>query len=170
VVHPVKVGGEVGTMSLSEWWIDAAIGIDAGGNLYATWDTQAQGSDTGWVAFSTDHGKHWSPAIQATPDQLNVPHIMAVTGGPSGTAYVGWLSDSDPRGYAVYLRPFSVTKGWLSAPSRSRRLRRSVGVAWRHVRAFELLRRRPLGELGERGAGERQEVGIFATRVIVQLR
>jgi len=68
------------------------------------------------VAFSTDHGKHWSPAIQATPDQLNVPHIMAVTGGPSGTAYVGWLSDSDPRGYAVYLRPFSVTKGWLSAP------------------------------------------------------
>jgi hypothetical protein len=113
---PVRVGPEAGTMSLSEWWIDTAIGIDAGGNLYASWDTQGDGIDTGWIAFSTDHGRHWSPAIQATPDSLNVPHIMAVVGGPAGTAFVGWLSDSDPRGYALYLRPFSVTKGWLSDP------------------------------------------------------
>jgi hypothetical protein len=118
---PVQVGAEAGTMSLSEWWIDAAIGLDAGGNLYATWDTQGTNADgtpndTGWLSFSTDHGRHWSPAIQATPDQLDVPHIMAVAGGGAGVAYVGWLSDSNPLGYAVYLRPFSTTKGWLSQP------------------------------------------------------
>jgi hypothetical protein len=118
---PVKVGAEAGTMSLSEWWIDAAIGLDAGGNLYATWDTQGTNADgtpndTGWLSFSTDHGRHWSSAMQATPDRLDVPHIMAVVGGAAGIGYVGWLSDSNPLGYAVYLRPFSTTKGWLSEP------------------------------------------------------
>jgi hypothetical protein len=43
---------------------------------------------------------------------------MAVMGGPAGTAYVGWLSDNTPQGYAAYLRPFSVRRGWLSAPVR----------------------------------------------------
>jgi len=102
-------------MSLSEWWIDAAIASMPRQPSTRPGHTGA-GQVNGLGRVLDDHGKHWSPAIQATPDQLNVPHIMAVTGGPSGTAYVGWLSDSDPRGYAVYLRPFSVTKGWLSAP------------------------------------------------------
>src|SRR6266567_4227671 len=43
---------------------------------------------------------------------------MEVTGGGPGTAYVGWLSDSNPAGYAQYLRAFSITRGWLSAPVR----------------------------------------------------
>jgi hypothetical protein len=114
---PVKVGGSGGTMSLSEWWIDGDIGIDVAGNLYASWDTQASTSDIGWLAFSTDHGKHWSAPIQAPSDQQNVPHIMEVAGGGSGIAYVSWLSSSDPRGYAEYLRTFSVTAGWLSSPA-----------------------------------------------------
>jgi BNR/Asp-box repeat len=117
---PVPVGAAVGTMSLSEWWIDDDIGIDAGGNLYATWDTQgtnADGSanDIGWLSFSTNHGRTWSAPIQAPADQSNVPHIMAVVGGAAGTAYVSWLSNSDPRGYALYLRAFSTKTGWLSA-------------------------------------------------------
>jgi hypothetical protein len=33
-----------------------------------------------------------------------------------GTAYAGWLSDSNPAGYAQYLRTFSIGHGWLSAP------------------------------------------------------
>jgi hypothetical protein len=41
---------------------------------------------------------------------------MAVVGGAAGTAYVSWLASSDPRGYALYLRAFSVKSGWLSAP------------------------------------------------------
>src|SRR5713226_6016761 len=67
---PVKVGGRAGTMSLAEWWIDGAIGIDAGGNLYATWDTQGTNSDgsandIGWLSFSTNHGQSWSDPTQA---------------------------------------------------------------------------------------------------------
>jgi hypothetical protein len=117
---PVAVGAAAGTMSLSEWWIDDDIGIDAGGNLYATWDTQgtdADGSpnDVGWLSFSTNHGRSWSAPVQAPADQSNVPHIMAVVGGAAGTAYVSWLSNSDPRGYALYLRVFSTKTGWLSA-------------------------------------------------------
>lgn len=118
---PVAVGPEGGTMSLDEWWIDGDIGLDAGGNLYAVWDTQgtnADGSakDSGWLAFSTNGGQHWSPAIQAPPDVLGVPHLMEVAGGSAGTAYVSWLSDSDPRGYAQFLRAFSMKTGWLSGP------------------------------------------------------
>jgi hypothetical protein len=68
-------------MSLSEWWIDDDIGIDAGGNLYATWDTQGTDADIGWLSFSTNHGRTWSAPVQAPADQSNVPHIMAVVGG-----------------------------------------------------------------------------------------
>jgi hypothetical protein len=120
---PVQVGAAAGTMSLSEWWIDGDIGIDAGGNLYAVWDTQGtnqdgSANDRGWLSFSTDGGERWSAPVQAPVDQLDVPHIMEVAGGASGTAYVSWLSSSDPRGYAQYLRTFSTTHGWLSAPVR----------------------------------------------------
>ncbi len=118
---PAAVGPQAGTMSLSEWWIDGDIGIDAAGNLYATWDTQGTSSDgsahdIGWLSFSTDHGAQWSAPVQAPPDKLDVPHIMEVTGGGSGIAYVSWLSDSNPAGYALFLRTFSVTRGWLSGP------------------------------------------------------
>ncbi len=118
---PLQLGPQAGTMSLVEWWIDGDISMDAAGNLYATWDTQGTNSDgtpndIGWLSFSTDHGQHWSAAIQATPDHLNVPHIIQIAGGGDGIAYIAWLSDSNPQRYALYLRAFSVTRGWLSDP------------------------------------------------------
>jgi hypothetical protein len=120
---PVAVGPQAGTMSLAEWWIDGDIGIDTAGNLYATWDTQGtnpdgSANDAGWLSFSTNGGTRWSAPIQATPDRLNAPHIMEVAGGGAGIAYVSWLSDANPAGYALYLRAFSVTRGWLSPPAR----------------------------------------------------
>ena len=126
---PVPVGPQAGTMSLAEWWIDGDIGIDAAGNLYATWDTQGtnpdgSANDIGWLSFSTDHGARWSAPVQAPADQVNVPHIMEVAGGGSGIAYVSWLSDSTSAGYSLFLRAFSVTRGWLSMPARI-----SVGYA-----------------------------------------
>jgi hypothetical protein len=118
---PVLVGAAVGTMSLSEWWNEPSLAIDAGGNLYAAWDTQSLSStgvkiDSGWLSYSTDGGATWSKPVQAPTDTKNLPHIMEVTGAASGRAYVGWLSDSNPLGYALYLRPFSITGGWLRAP------------------------------------------------------
>jgi hypothetical protein len=118
---PVAVGPQAGTMSLSEWWIDGDLAIDAGGNLYASWDTQGtnpdgSANDIGWLSFSADHGARWSAPVQVPADRFNVPHIMEVSGGGSGIAYVSWLSDSNPAGYALFLRTFSVTQGWLSGP------------------------------------------------------
>ncbi|WP_037606121.1 sialidase family protein [Streptacidiphilus rugosus] len=113
---PVRVGGGVGSMDTAEWWIDGAEALGPDGTLYATWDTQTDTGDTGWLLYSQDHGASWSAPVRAPADTLNVPHVMQVVAGPPGVAYVGWLSDSDPRGYAQYLRAFSTTKGWLSAP------------------------------------------------------
>jgi hypothetical protein len=42
---------------------------------------------------------------------------MEVTGAGPGIAYVSWLSYSNPAGYALFLRAFSVARGWLSAPA-----------------------------------------------------
>jgi hypothetical protein len=115
---PVRIGPARLTMSLAEWWIDGALGIDAAGNLYATWDTQGATTDIGWLAYSTNHGRTWSSLRRVTPDRDNATHIVEVAGGGRGIAYVGWLADSSPQGYAQYLRPFSIAKGWLSGPVR----------------------------------------------------
>ena len=122
--RPVEVGGAAGTMSPSDWWIDGAIAIDAGGNLYATWDTQSRRHDTGWLAYSTDHGVRWSAPVRVTPDAARVPHIVQSAGGPDGVAYVGWLTDQPHTGYAEYLRTFSIARGWLGPP---RRISRQFG-------------------------------------------
>ena len=115
---PVQVGASAGTMSLAEWWIDGAISSDAAANLYITWDTQGLSSDVGWLSYSADHGRTWSAPIRVTPDNNNATHIVQVAGGAPGMAYVGWLANSSPRGYAQYLRAFSITRGWLSGPRR----------------------------------------------------
>lgn len=113
---PVLVGADRPqlTMSLAEWWIDGALGVDSAGNLYATWDTQSPGADSGWLSYSTDHGSHWSDMVPVTNDHDTAAHIVQVAGGAGGVAYVGWLTDSSARGWAQYLRPFSVSRGWLA--------------------------------------------------------
>jgi hypothetical protein len=115
---PIRLGPNNGTESLQEWWIDGDIAIDTGGNLYAVWDTQGTNNDIGWLSYSTDHGQHWSAPVQVPPDQLQVPHVMEVAGGGAGVAYVSFFTNADPRGYAQYLRTYSITLGWLSAPLR----------------------------------------------------
>jgi len=115
---PVQVGPSAGTMSLAEWWIDGSISSDAAGNLYVTWDTQGLNSDIGWLSCSANHGRTWSAPIRVTPDNDNATHIVQVAGGAPGVAYVGWLADNSPRGYALYLRTFSISRGWLSGPRR----------------------------------------------------
>ena len=117
---PVRVGPPGRTMSLAEWWIDGAIGSDSAGNLYITWDSQAGKNagtrDIGWLSYSTDHGRTWSPLVRVTPDTGNATHIVQVAGGRPGVAYVGWLADNSPRGYAQYLRVFSIRHGWATGP------------------------------------------------------
>lgn len=115
---PVEIDPGSGAVALNSWWIDGAIGSDTAGNLYASWDTQSAGGDVGWLAFSADHGATWSPAMRVTPDAGSAMHLLDVAGGWPGIGYVSWLTDSSPRGYTLYLRPFSIHRGWLSAPIR----------------------------------------------------
>jgi hypothetical protein len=116
--RPVRVGPKNLTMSLAEWWIDGSLGRDAAGNLYATWDTQSRSRDIGWLSYSTDHGRTWSPLVRVTHRRDKAVHIMEVAGGPPGVAYVGWLANDSRRGYALYLRPFSIGRGWLAGRMR----------------------------------------------------
>jgi hypothetical protein len=122
--QPVAVGASAGTIAPREWWIDGALAIDAAGNLYATWDTQARHSDTGWLSYSTDHGVTWSHPIEISTTRGKLAHIVEVAGGPPGIAHVAWLSNPRPGGYAAFLRSFSIAHSWLSPP---RRISRQFG-------------------------------------------
>ncbi len=161
--RPVRVGPSSGSIADREWWIDGDIARDAAGNLYATWDTQGRG-DTGWLSYSTDQGVTWSTPLQVTHTAQG-PNIVQATGGPAGIAYVGWLSHRS-YGYVQYLRPFSVTQGWLSGPDQVSRRRGRLGV-WPGdtFGITELAPNQVMLSWGSavRGTGGNSE--IFATRV-----
>ena len=112
----VEVGGNVGTLSDTEWWIDGALSTDRAGNLYATWDTQSPSgnSDIGWLSYSTDGGRTWSAPTRVTPDHGNAVHIVQSAGAGRGIADIAWLADNSSQGYALYWRPFSIKHGWLA--------------------------------------------------------
>jgi hypothetical protein len=112
----VEVGGSVGTISDTEWWIDGDLSTDRAGNLYATWDTQSASgdSDIGWLSYSTDGGRSWSAPIRVTADQDNAIHNVESAGAGPGIAEIAWQAGNSPRGYATYLRPFSIRDGWLA--------------------------------------------------------
>ncbi len=102
-----------GTLSLTAWWIDGDLSADAAGNLYATWDTQTAAGDTGWLTWSADGGRTWSAPVRVTPDTDHAPHIVESAGGRPGQAWIAWQTSGGGPGYATFLRPFSVTRGWL---------------------------------------------------------
>ena len=110
---PVRIGPAGLTMDTAEWWIDGDISADSAGNLYATWDSQVHRRDIGWLAYSTNHGRTWK-TVRVTPDTDNATHIVQVASGRRGIAYVGWLADNSRHGYALYLREFSIRRGWVS--------------------------------------------------------
>jgi len=124
---PVRIGPAGLTMNKSEWWIDGDMSADSAGNFYATWDSQVRGRDIGWLAYSTDHGRTWT-TVRVTPDTDNATHIVQVVGGRPGIAYIGWLADNSRPGYALYLREFSISKGWLSPIVRVSRLHGNKAV------------------------------------------
>lgn len=104
---PLKLHPEVGSIALTSWWIDGDIAIDAGGTLYASWDTQTSAGDIGYLSYSRDGGKTWSTPTRVTPDTDSAMHIVQVTGGPAGTAYVGWQTNAPSQGYATYVQRFT---------------------------------------------------------------
>lgn len=110
---PVRVGPASLDESVKSWWIDGSLGLDAGGNLYATFDAAHRGADVGFLCYSTDNGSTWSQPVRVTPDTDQAVHIVQVSGGPAGQAVIGWLADGPQHGYAMNVRPFSIKAGWL---------------------------------------------------------
>jgi hypothetical protein len=114
----VEVGGSAGTLSDTEWRIDGDLSTDRAGHLFATWDTHTSAGDIGWLSYSTDGGRTWSPPTRVTPDHDNAVHIAQSAAAGPGIVDIAWLADNSPRGYATYLRPFSVKHGWLAPVTR----------------------------------------------------
>jgi hypothetical protein len=108
-----EVGRSAGSIGILTWWIDGDLGRDRAGNLYTTWDTQTARGDVGWLSTSTDGGRTWSAPLRVTSDHDNATHIVEVAGAGPGAAIVAWQADNSPRGYATYLRRFSIRRGWL---------------------------------------------------------
>ena len=111
---PLQVGPTAGTLALTEWWIDCNIATDQAGNLYATWDTQTATTDIGWLSYSNNGGRTWSHPIRVTPDQGDSEELLAAVGARPGVAYVAWQTPAAPQGYATFIRPFSIDRGWLT--------------------------------------------------------
>ena len=113
----VQVRPDAGTIAIANWWINGSIAIDAGGTLYATWDTQTSSTDIGWLSYSTDNGATWSAPTRVTSDTTTAAHIMEVTGGPAGTVYVGWQTNAPSQGYATYVQTFTTASGLVGTPT-----------------------------------------------------
>lgn len=110
---PLEIGASVGTVSLTEWWIDGDISTDSAGNLYATWDTQSATADVGWLSFSKSGGKTWSKPLNVTPLTGTAEQLTESAGVGKGIADVAWQTPT-AKGYATFVRPYSITKGWLT--------------------------------------------------------
>jgi hypothetical protein len=107
---PVAVDPGAGTIALDTWWIDGALAIDPGGTLYAAWDTQTKQRDTAWLAWSTDGGKRWSAPLRVSSSAGE--NLVEVAAAGRDDVYVGWQTQIAGKGYATYLRRYSIGRGW----------------------------------------------------------
>jgi BNR repeat protein len=106
----VTVGTKAGTIGLQDWWIDGSLAVDPAGILYAAWDTQQGSRDTAWLAWSTDGGKHWSRPLRVASSGFG--HLTEVASAGRHNVYVGWQTIVRGKGYATFVRRFSLGKGW----------------------------------------------------------
>jgi hypothetical protein len=113
---PVAVGARTGTIGLKVWWIDGSLAADRAGTLYASWDTQQGSHDTAWLAWSTDHGRHWSAPLRVASSRSGL--LIEVAAAGPRNAYVAWQTVVRGKGYATFLRRYSVGRGWTSPAKR----------------------------------------------------
>lgn len=108
--QPVLIGQRAGTIGVKEWWIDGNLAVDRAGTLYASWDTQQRGHDTGWLSWSTNGGKHWSSPVRVASSRTE--HLTQVAPVGRRNVYVGWQTVVRGKGYATFLRRYALGRGW----------------------------------------------------------
>jgi BNR repeat-like domain len=109
---PVAVGARAGTVSPRVWWINGSIAVGGDGVMYASWDTQLNGRDTAWLAWSKNHGKSWSPPLRVASSRTE--HLTQVAAAGRGSVYVAWQTVVPGKGYATFLRRYSIGHGWTA--------------------------------------------------------
>jgi hypothetical protein len=109
---PVAVGAHVGTVGIREWWIDGSLAVGGDGTLYASWDTQRGSRDTAWLSWSTDGGDRWSSPLRVASSRTE--HLIEVAAAGGHDVYVAWQTVVRGKGYATFLRRFSVGLGWTA--------------------------------------------------------
>lgn len=114
--HPVPVGPQAGTIGLKEWWIDGSLAADRAGILYAAWDTQNNGRDTAWLAWSTNGGKRWSSPVRVASSRTE--HLTQVSAVGRRNVYVAWQTVVPRKGYATFLRRYALGRGWTGPTSK----------------------------------------------------
>lgn len=107
---PVLVGPQAGPIGLKVWWIDGSLAVDPAGTLYASWDTQQGGRDTGWLAWSTNGGTRWSSPLRVASSRTE--HLTQLVAAGRRNVYVAWQTIVRRKGYATYVRRYSLGKGW----------------------------------------------------------
>ena len=113
---PVLVGPQAGTLAVTAWWINGSLAVDSAGTLYAGWDTQGKRHDNAWLAWSTDGGKHWASPQRV--DSSRTEHLTQVAVAGRGNVYVAWQTLVSGKGYATFLRRYSVGHGWTGPAKR----------------------------------------------------
>jgi hypothetical protein len=109
---PIAVGSKAGTIGLKTWWIDGSLAFDRTGTIYAAWDTQRAGRDTAWLSWSTNGGKRWTAPLQVASSRTE--HLTQVAAAGSGSVYVAWQTIVGRKGYATFIRRYTLGKGWTS--------------------------------------------------------
>jgi hypothetical protein len=113
---PVAVGPGAGTIGLDTWWIDGSLAVDPAGNLYASWDTQSGSRDTGWLAWSTNGGSRWSAPLKVATSGSQ--HLVQVAAAGRRQVYVAWQTPVQGKGYATFVRRYSLAHGWTGPAKR----------------------------------------------------
>jgi hypothetical protein len=74
---------------------EVRIGVDEKGVAYAAWNSAGHL----WMAYSSDAGKTWTPAIDITAPGVSATYFNAVGAGAPGRVAIAYLGSTTPGGY-----------------------------------------------------------------------
>lgn len=99
----------------TDWWIDGAISLGSGGQIYTSYDVTFRGIDVPYLSYSLNGGSSWN-TVKVTGSTTNYDHLIQPAAGPNGTVLLGWVTNSSLKGLAPFVRVFSTVTGTFLTP------------------------------------------------------